>query len=293
MRGMRSSRRSMRCWCACERTRRRWPVSYRVPAVHGWMAVAARRCSAARSSRCSLLFARDAADMATIWWTSSTYEHCLVDRTDPRHGWSCSAARYWRSSTPRGVAGAARLGRQIGAVSWLLGAGGGGRGGAASRPRADAPGPDRRDARARRHRGALLFPLFYAIFLVPAGDGLVPPLQTITAWMCLALLHLSSMCPRRSTACSSRRRAGWFKVAEACSGAKFLIAMIALGVLVAHLGFRSWWRRAAFHRSSAWRCPCSPTARARSGRSGSRNIAAPGRPTAWIMSSMAGSSSPR
>jgi exosortase/archaeosortase family protein len=39
---------------------------------------------------------------------------------------------------------------------------------------------------------------------------------------------------------------GRFEVAEACSGVKFLIAMIALGTLVAHLGFRSAKRRAVF-----------------------------------------------
>jgi exosortase/archaeosortase family protein len=39
---------------------------------------------------------------------------------------------------------------------------------------------------------------------------------------------------------------GRFEVAEACSGVKFLIAMIALGTLVAHLCFRSWTRRAVF-----------------------------------------------
>jgi exosortase/archaeosortase family protein len=39
---------------------------------------------------------------------------------------------------------------------------------------------------------------------------------------------------------------GRFEVAEACSGVKFLIAMIALGTLVAHLCFRSGRRRTVF-----------------------------------------------
>jgi EpsI family protein len=39
---------------------------------------------------------------------------------------------------------------------------------------------------------------------------------------------------------------GLFEVAEACSGVKFLIAMVALGTLVAHVCFKSWTRRAAF-----------------------------------------------
>jgi exosortase len=39
---------------------------------------------------------------------------------------------------------------------------------------------------------------------------------------------------------------GYFEVAEACSGVKFLIAMVAYGTLVANVCFRSWPRRAAF-----------------------------------------------
>ena len=39
---------------------------------------------------------------------------------------------------------------------------------------------------------------------------------------------------------------GLFEVAEACSGVKFLVAMIAYGALVANVCFRSFWRRVAF-----------------------------------------------
>ena len=46
------------------------------PAVHGWSLQLALLGGAVVALL--LLFARDAADMATIWWTSSTYEHCLV-----------------------------------------------------------------------------------------------------------------------------------------------------------------------------------------------------------------------
>lgn len=38
----------------------------------------------------------------------------------------------------------------------------------------------------------------------------------------------------------------WFEVAEACSGSKFVLAMIAFAALVANLCFRSLWRRAIF-----------------------------------------------
>ena len=39
---------------------------------------------------------------------------------------------------------------------------------------------------------------------------------------------------------------GYFEVAEACAGVKFLIAMAAFGALVANVCFRSWPRRIAF-----------------------------------------------
>ena len=41
-------------------------------------------------------------------------------------------------------------------------------------------------------------------------------------------------------------RQGHYKVAEACAGVKFLVAMVAYGALVANMCFRHWGRRAAF-----------------------------------------------
>lgn len=40
--------------------------------------------------------------------------------------------------------------------------------------------------------------------------------------------------------------AGHFEVAEACSGLRYLMASVALGVLYAYLTYRSPWRRLAF-----------------------------------------------
>jgi hypothetical protein len=34
----------------------------------------------------------------------------------------------------------------------------------------------------------LAFPIFYALFLIPFGEELVPPMQTVTAKMAMALL---------------------------------------------------------------------------------------------------------
>jgi len=92
---------------------------------------------------------------------------------------------------------------------------------------------------------ALLFPFAYMAFLVPFGDELVPPLQSITAAITVWLVHASGIAATIDGVFIDTP-AGLFEVAEACSGVKFLIAMIALGVLVGNVSFKSWRRRAAF-----------------------------------------------
>jgi exosortase A len=189
-----------------------------------------------------LLFAADARDMAAIWWTSSTYEHCLVIL--PIIGWLVwQRVTYLAELEPRAWP-LPLLWIAIGASGWLLGEAGG----VAVARHLGLVMMLQGSIAALLGRGAtaaLLFPLFYAFFLVPAGDGLVPALQTITARMCMVLLHVVQV-PAQLDGVFITTPAGWFKVAEACSGVKFLVAMIALGVLVAHLGFLSWRRRAVF-----------------------------------------------
>jgi len=189
-----------------------------------------------------LLFGRDAAEMAAIWWTSSTFEHILL--IVPILGWLL-----WQRTpelarlTPRGWMPGLLL-VAAGAGGWLLGQAAG--------------------VALARHLGlvlmlqgtvvaivgpavarGMLFPLGYMLFLVPAGEGLVPPLQTLTARMCMILLDLWGV-PARLEGVFITTPGGWFEVAEACSGAKFLIAMLALGALVANLCFRSPVRRTMF-----------------------------------------------
>jgi exosortase A len=96
----------------------------------------------------------------------------------------------------------------------------------------------------------LLFPLAYMVFLVPFGDEIVPPLQAITAKMAVALTQASGV-PASISGVFIDTPVGRFEVAEACSGVKFLVAMIALGTLVAHLCFRSRKRRAVFMAACA------------------------------------------
>ncbi|MEN8860506.1 exosortase A, partial [Qipengyuania flava] len=91
----------------------------------------------------------------------------------------------------------------------------------------------------------LAFPLAYAFMLVPFGDEIIPPLQMITAEIATAMTRWSGI-EMVADGILIDTPAGLFIVAEECSGVKFLIAMVALGILVAHTCFSSWHRRAWF-----------------------------------------------
>jgi exosortase A len=197
---------------------------------------------AAAGAALLLLFAGDALDMARIWWTSTTFNHCFL--VVPIIAWlvwqrlpelRALAPRTW---TPGLVLTGA------GAAVWLLGEAG--------------------NVALLRHSGlilmlqgtvvaglgkavarALAFPIFYAFFLVPFGDELVAPLQTLTAKMSMALLALTGV-PAHIEGIFISTPSGLFRVAEACSGVRFLVAMAALGALAANLCFQSWPRRLLF-----------------------------------------------
>ena len=209
------------------------------------MATGWRSALAQLTLLCTIILAvfwRDAADMAVIWWTSSTFNHCLLivpilawlvhqrapelSKLKPQPWWPpllyvAAGAFGWLLGDAAGVAVARHLGVVMmlqGAVSTLLG--------------------------ANITRG-LLFPLFYAFFLVPMGEEAVPLLQTITAHMCMWLLALVGI-PAHLEGIFISTPNALFRVAEACSGVKFLIAMVALGALVSNLCFKSWRRRGLF-----------------------------------------------
>ena len=89
----------------------------------------------------------------------------------------------------------------------------------------------------------LALPIAYSCFLVPFGDEIIPQLQTITAHLATWLTEASGVA-MVSEGIYIDTPAGLFIVAEACSGVKFLIAMVTLGTLVAFTCFESWSRRA-------------------------------------------------
>lgn len=91
----------------------------------------------------------------------------------------------------------------------------------------------------------LALPIAFGAFLVPFGDEIIAPLQYLTAEIAIALTHWSGI-PAEIDGIHIDTPIGLFVVAEACSGVKFLVAMVTLAVLVAFTRFDSWRRRAAF-----------------------------------------------
>lgn len=96
-----------------------------------------------------------------------------------------------------------------------------------------------------RVAAGLILPLGYMLFLVPFGDELVPALQSLTAKIVIWLTEASGI-PAEIEGVFIDTPVGLFEVAEACSGVKFLVAMAALGVLVAATCFRRWRSRLIF-----------------------------------------------
>lgn len=209
-------------------------------ALHGWrghgMALAGLWAALL------LAFARDAADMAVIWWTNSTFGHCLI--VLPLIGWLAHIRMpALRAIEPEGwPPGLAWL--APGALAWLLGD-------------ASGLGVARHAGLVVMMQGALAamlgreavrllaFPLAYAFFLVPMGAEIVPALQILTARLAMAMLGWVGV-PAYLDGIFITTATGYFKVAEACAGAKFVIAMAAYAVLVGHLCFRRWGRRCLF-----------------------------------------------
>jgi exosortase A len=89
------------------------------------------------------------------------------------------------------------------------------------------------------------FPLFFLVFAIPMGEEVIPLLQTITAEISVFLLRATGV-PTFHSGVLIEIPSGSFVVADVCSGARFLITTVVLGMLAANLFFVSWRRRTIF-----------------------------------------------
>src|SRR5262249_26263102 len=96
---------------------------------------------------------------------------------------------------------------------------------------------------------ALAFPVFFLFFAVPFGEFLEGILMEQTAEFTVAALRLTGIPVYREGQFFSIPSGNW-SVVEACSGLRYLIASLTVGVLYAHLTYLSSGRRAAFIAAS-------------------------------------------
>ena len=193
-----------------------------------------------------LLLQRDARHLFSIWWDNATFGHCLLIVPiviwlvwQRRHELARMAPSPWLP----GVAILFATG-----ILWLLG--------------------ELAELSVVRHAALILmiiatvptmfglsvargvaFPLFFLLFGIPIGEQIVPQLQTFTALFSIKLLDLFGV-PAYLDGVFISIPNGDFQVAQACSGVRFLIAMVAFGALASNICFKLWWRRAAFMAAS-------------------------------------------
>ena len=96
----------------------------------------------------------------------------------------------------------------------------------------------------------IAFPLFFLFFAVPMGEGLIAPMMEFTASSTVWLIQVSGI-PVYREGLNFALPTGRWSVVEACSGVRYIIASVTVGVLYAYLTYRSWNRRIIFVLVSA------------------------------------------
>jgi exosortase A len=96
-----------------------------------------------------------------------------------------------------------------------------------------------------RAAGQALFPLAFLLVAVPFGEFLTPIMMQYTAKFTVMLVRASGV-PVYQEGMSFVIPSGRWSVVEACSGIRYLIASVMVGVLFAYLNYRSTKRRTYF-----------------------------------------------
>lgn len=95
----------------------------------------------------------------------------------------------------------------------------------------------------------VMFPLGFLFAAVPMGEGLIMPLTNLTADSAEYLLRATGVPLLREGNFLTLPTGKW-SVVEACSGIRYLIASVTLGLVYAYLAYQRWWKRALFVTAS-------------------------------------------
>ena len=91
----------------------------------------------------------------------------------------------------------------------------------------------------------MAFPLGFMLMAVPAGEVFIPKLMQFTAWFTTLAIRLTGIPVFRDGMSITLPHGNW-SIATACSGIRYLMAMLTVGLLFGYLSYRSVWRRTAF-----------------------------------------------
>jgi exosortase A len=196
----------------------------------------------ASAAMIALLYHQTFWSMMLIWWRSQTFAHGFA--IVPISAWLIWRQREQLASLPLRPCGVAFLPLAALGAAWLL---------------ADAANVQvvmQYAAMAmipiavlamlgRQVAQAIAFPLAYLLLAVPFGEVFLAPLMDFTASFTVAALQLSGIPVFRENNLFSIPSGNW-SVVEACSGLRYVIALVALGTLYAYLNYRSLRRRLIF-----------------------------------------------
>lgn len=190
-----------------------------------------------------LVFYRDtAASMAQIWWRSETFAHGLI--VPPIFLWLVWRKRSALAAHVPQPSALGLIGLGLSLAGWMV---------------ADMAGVQvvRQLAFVAaipslvvavlgwRIAWVIAYPLAFLFLGVPMGENLMLPLMNYTADFTVASLQLMGFPVYREGTFFELPSGNW-SVIEACSGLRYLIASLTVGVLYAYLSYRTLWRRAAF-----------------------------------------------
>lgn len=91
----------------------------------------------------------------------------------------------------------------------------------------------------------LAFPIGFLLLGVPVGEGLIYPMMNFTADFTVGMIRMTGIPVYRDGTFFSIPSGDW-SVVEACSGVRYLIAAVTLGVLYAYLTYTKIWKRLIF-----------------------------------------------